>query len=718
MNSIGIVEYNIFYKIITGFIYYITRTVNFDYGKSISTGEHFYKTRKLRQEDPLLYDLKRYDTGNNEMVYARYCQQNRQPVIHTDKEMRDLSAAKKAALIKYWNFTKKKPAYYSCPTKEYPVLSFIIGKHPKGYCLPCCTKKIGKRGKKDTKIISCLQNYEYKEEATKTIRLIEFGKKVEPGRLTHVPRILHKLFYNIPDNTLCIISQKQNYQSVKCGTLYSLSYLLKQPISTIIKRVSTLYTNDKLFSTLLGGAISAYFTSFSEFKTIFNDIYVLGRVSIIQFDWNELMAELIGLAYNLDIYMFSADDKLQLSQIKNSMVGDIEDTFILITYKKAVNPIVDALLDVNGVSVNKLNSSMISKLKSICSTSTIKLNIPTGYREITQYINKSGLCYARIYERDSGTDKKVYFPVVNEPIKNNISAIYDDFNPTGFSLIALRAFLAKEISTLVYYVLKDNNKVVSVKSSFGFHHIEPTPISELGSDDKTKTILYDPVVVNHAILSNQPAETTLNITKALYDNYQYRLFVVEFANYIDQERNMKIRNAIYNVIKEHDFRKEIEQIKKEVRHILGDYQADLSHLINQILSFFHKKMAKDTLIAQIKNTVYKFDKMTLSRIFAMNHGEVVALLREIAGNFAVERALPADDAEFPNIYVSCQDNQANYCDGKRLIVSNLNEMIQFLADDLTNELKRQYFLANIWLENYIDYFSFATHSREKVQIFQ
>jgi hypothetical protein len=96
------------------------------------------KLRKLREQDPELYNLKKHGSTK---VYSIVCQNQRQPVIYTEDELSAMSAKEKAKLTEYWNFTLQKPAWYGCPSSKYPHLSFMVGVHPKHYCLPCCNKK-------------------------------------------------------------------------------------------------------------------------------------------------------------------------------------------------------------------------------------------------------------------------------------------------------------------------------------------------------------------------------------------------------------------------------------------------------------------------------------------------------------------------------------------------------------------------------------------------
>ena len=76
------------------------------------------------------YDIKRYN--RKAKVYSVLCQSDRQPILYTEEEHKLLPSSRKKT-TKYWNFTYNKPAYYECPNKKYPHLSFKVGKHPKTF---------------------------------------------------------------------------------------------------------------------------------------------------------------------------------------------------------------------------------------------------------------------------------------------------------------------------------------------------------------------------------------------------------------------------------------------------------------------------------------------------------------------------------------------------------------------------------------------------------
>lgn len=97
-----------------------------------------HRLRRLQERDPDLFDLKKYD--RDATVYSVLCQSGRQPHVYNEAESKQLSARRRARLVRYWNFTENTPALYECPNPKYPHLSFRANAHPSGYCLPCCKK--------------------------------------------------------------------------------------------------------------------------------------------------------------------------------------------------------------------------------------------------------------------------------------------------------------------------------------------------------------------------------------------------------------------------------------------------------------------------------------------------------------------------------------------------------------------------------------------------
>jgi hypothetical protein len=165
--------------------------------------------RTLKSRDPELYSFKRF---GSDVVYSRICQKRSQPVPYDESEFNNLSAAERARAVKYWNFTTSSPMWYSCPDPKFPHLKFLVGHHPRGYCLPCCKKTgaIGdtedRQSKRDHVYNICLQQHVYTDEnslGSSSRYIMNYGKPIDVGRIGGLPDIISKyLLYNLEDREL------------------------------------------------------------------------------------------------------------------------------------------------------------------------------------------------------------------------------------------------------------------------------------------------------------------------------------------------------------------------------------------------------------------------------------------------------------------------------------------------------------------------------------
>jgi len=153
----------------------------------------------LRSRDPELYSFnKKYGTA---LVYSRICQKEHQPIIFDQREYEALDPSLRAKAVKYWNFTTHEPAWYLCPNAKFPYLSFIVGQHPQGYCIPCCKKTppreiIGKSKRANIYEI-CMRDHVYNEQSAATFNatsntryIMNYGKIIDVGRIGQLPDIL------------------------------------------------------------------------------------------------------------------------------------------------------------------------------------------------------------------------------------------------------------------------------------------------------------------------------------------------------------------------------------------------------------------------------------------------------------------------------------------------------------------------------------------------
>jgi hypothetical protein len=197
--------------------------------------------QRLREHDPELYDLRRHDKNAN--VYSIICQSGRQPFIYGDYDLKKVSQSRIRNLVKYWNFTENKPAYYECPYKEYPHLGFRSNEHPLGYCLPCCQKLSAVPGSKQELINNlCLKEHKISEESEAKIEEVEgmteeiarhavqYGKLISHGRIGECPALIaNGLFYNSVAKPyfISLIGVRQHLPGTQdAGFFFSLCYIL------------------------------------------------------------------------------------------------------------------------------------------------------------------------------------------------------------------------------------------------------------------------------------------------------------------------------------------------------------------------------------------------------------------------------------------------------------------------------------------------------------
>jgi len=240
--------------------------------------------KNLKIQDPLLYDFKKIYKSN--IVYSKICQKPYQPLLLTDDEYEKLDKEKKKNAVKYWNFTKEEPVWYSCPNLKYPYVKYIIKKHPKDFCIPCC-KKIDISEKVNIKKQeihnTCVKSHQYSGEKVNltkaTYYIMSYGKDVKLGHLSRLPEnTLEPLLFNTysPNGTIdpeCISNEgyyllgvQQNLPNINnIGYLSILLIALNYDLSTFINDcVHKIKNNKNIFSILLDGEISLYFNSYDE----------------------------------------------------------------------------------------------------------------------------------------------------------------------------------------------------------------------------------------------------------------------------------------------------------------------------------------------------------------------------------------------------------------------------------------------------------------------
>ena len=282
------------------------------------------RLKRLQERDPNLYDLKKYD--QNLAVYSVLCQSNRQPRVYNESELAHLNSKQKESLTKYWNFTDGVPAYYDCPDKKYPFLSFRSGQHPLGYCLPCC-KKIKPSAMSRVTLINkkCLESTgkeidNSEIEMALSRHVFAYGKSFGPDRISVCPRELTDgLFLRaLPEPyNLYMVGVEQSTPSIpEAGFAYALAYALSignTPPSEIFHELANMAREMTETFYQLGNGAASVFSSSDELAEVIINSFVNYDDGLSPFSpggaasqtWPNILMDLARHTYEFEFVLFT-----------------------------------------------------------------------------------------------------------------------------------------------------------------------------------------------------------------------------------------------------------------------------------------------------------------------------------------------------------------------------------------------------------------------------
>ena len=303
--------------------------------------ENISRLRTLHEQDPNLFNLRKYDS--NATVYSILCQGERQPEILTKKESKKYN---KSEITKFWNFTEQHSAYYRCPSKKYPYLQFSIGKHPLGYCIPCCKKtKIIKDSRAYSKTYKCLTKFKIVNHSTNdaqhaTRHILTYGKEISVGRISYAPStIADDLLYKSLDvdtpfvYRLIGVVQKTDTMP-DAGFFYAIASAFEYESQDFVNElVDTINILGESYVNLANGAASIFTTSKELIDALIDTFIntesndklfsVFGPGGHAHTIWKDLIISLIRIRFEIEIVEFidveqnTTNDEYKLSDIDN-----------------------------------------------------------------------------------------------------------------------------------------------------------------------------------------------------------------------------------------------------------------------------------------------------------------------------------------------------------------------------------------------------------------
>jgi hypothetical protein len=717
-------DFNVFFEFIENFIFNSLKIEKIRV-YSVSEKKDVKKLKKLQEQDPELYNLKKY---GSKKVYSVLCQEPKQPLIHTNEEYEALSDFSKNKLTEYWNFTLNKPVFYGCPNKTYPHMSFIVGKHPKNYCLPCCKKKKLEKESKQKKLYDlCLSQKSAKRRVITehSTHILSYGKYIEIGRLGYLSGFMGQIF----DDLYAYGVEQHLPGHQKIGMAFCVADILGLSIEEFIgdlckkiKKVSV--------ESFLGGRMSTWFKSVDILiDTLFELFIKKSSIVDIYFKhWNQFFEETATKLYNTNIIYLEAEHlraPIDVFKGKFSFIMEIDGMFFPI-YNIIPKDYFKSFA-IKSKTFNK-NDKFAQIIAQILGKTKIDLdlNLVQNYGEIIyKFINRHNKCYGVILSVGGATKqnkKTIFSPVKYLVTRNDSKCVHSPFDPKKFDLPRKNtdvfiASLGKQVDINISYILEFKGKFLGYEvlvddSTYNFYFNE-----EIISNPKypVKNLRNNIIEVNKLLMNDaQPDDIGLldGVMKGFYDNYLYKLFFIEFMNYSNKERNNDKRNKIKKLIT--TFNKDPSRFSENMSKILPDHPDDIIK-INRKMTEFYPFISK--MIKHMDTQFYEFDKKTLYKFMILEKSELINNLSSVMSGL-IKIGEPKLEGTPANIFFPCetQEGHKSYCDGKKLIMSKrkFGELVEILAGDILNPLKGKYL--GFFTENIVDFYQFVNYPNEQIFI--
>jgi hypothetical protein len=691
------------------------------------------RLKKLKEFDPELFDLKK---SGSKRVYSVVCQSIRQPIVYAPEEIATLSKSMQASLIKYWNFTSSSPAYYSCPTSKYPQLNFIAGVHPKGFCLPCCTKQKGERNANTYDECLIHRTIKVKDKHQISNTLIDYGKFTSVAKYMRLPPKLNLLTVALP-KIYCIanvISHKMGENMAELmAKLHSIS--VQEYIQKIIEYINEM----RVFESIYGGVLQEYYTNSESFVEDFTRV-ASGRPPLaLDKLWNEILIELSELAFGflaITIEDSSGDGnslKIKLSNVALNGIAVAQMMSQSAKSKSAMYVLLMKIGDIYGAIIlgelasgNRITTSHMVKfpdtgqIREIMDflRSNVEVNrLPITLTEIggnwkvtRKWMGQGNTLYAVSVSDAEGHN--VYVPL-GEAILTTNDGIPLDYE--GFSEKLLKEYKAKYALQFIEEINKGRAEKIEVISkmtvegkALGLHANVGLFYCTFGiSEAKTvpqTALSYNPIIINHHLLRGIPpaADPLDDISRILYEKDIYKLIVLEIADYLSNERDQDIRQKLVEIIEKANLRTDLAGVQSAIGKLVNEL--DFGTIQTKFVNYYFRHLSKPKLIADILSASFEFDHVTANKLIKLDRRDLLAELGEIAKKVTVVGKLP--DMPFPKSFSSCgkigEKGQFHCSQTGKLILSpkvNLGEYLEILAADIANDISGKYVIDGLWIHS-------------------
>jgi hypothetical protein len=687
--------------------------------------------RKLHDLDPDLYNLHKY--SNKVQAYSVLCQSGRQPIIHDENMIDSLSKEKQRKLVKYWNFTHNKPAYYLCGDK-YPYINFIIDKHPKGYCLPCCKKLKDTPGTKVAEInSSCLQNKQFKtKEDDISTYILNYGKKIIPGRLCHLPSDI-SIFLEGMNNTqyyLYGVKQTSNASDTNVGFIFSLKYIFGDDC---ISNLADFVKDMKQYYTLGNGKAGIFKSSNEMYIEMISNFVDYSNTLLMNIDmtkWHHILTDLVRYKYNVEIINIINNNgefhiKVYQDAIKN--IDFINVSFVL-TDENGTNPITYTNPKYRENYNTIFDSSKCKHFFNISDKQVMDLDFILSFTKKYNYsinelfINMKNLCYGVSITINNNN---IFIPILSSIIPHN-NSIQLNYNLRSESFISKQELINiinsinefRKDSIIITHSVVYDNKLIGLLSSdqLCYYHI---PIN---NDNVDNNIIfpYNPLEIDKTILQrNEIHELSDDALLKRYYNNMYKLFLSEFTTIIQKDKNSQLRKKIINIIQETNFTdsKSIQSLVQSLEKTLEKYPADLNTIHTFIEFIYFNAIDTNEIPKFIELSKFEFDFKLLEDLRKIDdRKELIDRLHNIMDPYIVIDKINKVPKNY-NIYTSCiNDTDQFFCKNSKIIIPSdkIDDIFDVLANDILN--KNKMYLMMTGNSGIFDYLEFIERPYEFIEI--
>ncbi len=710
VSSIKEAEFTVFQRTIYGICRQIMTIKN--NGSSQLSAK---KLQNLKDQDPKLY---------KGFTYSTLCQKPFQPVIlKPDDDTRDA--------FKFWNFTTEEPVWYSCPNPKYPYIKFIVNRHPKKFCIPCCKKKPYEPGNEVSRICTSKYCYETEKKTKNTKYVMGYGKDVSEGRLSKLPPPLEELFKRANTSSLFLFGVSQ---SNNLGVVYSLELVVDMEIDEIFERLAAYIRRTSIFHTLLGGRLKHLVTE-KQLLDWFEKTGGNEAVSRIGESVNTLLIELIKAVFGVHTIVFEEDGGIVDTWISPYMKSAIDITgekYNMILVKKEENyyPIVSLNLDdffrknIIKQKTYQRNESIMQLIldmtaRTIKNTSVArKFDIVTirafvgELENLQMFTTMSGLIY---YIGFKYAGHQIFIPIMESihsgatPGRPFLRAEHKiDYKSVNSFINNYNKYASKSGSIFITpdTSLVLGEKVIGVRAGNLNFYCSGAPML-----DKKFIVRYDPDIVAVSIKSPAVSSQQQKMGPKYYQYYEYKLFLQEFLSIVSKERNEKTRETLTRAFKEYLPSKlnKLYELTAQIK-----YREDVAAINKMVLAYMTHR-DKNQLQNEFNGYVFKFDKSVIQKVHMSSQEQAEIILKKIMK----PRIEIGEGATITsNMLGSCEGKNSDLCKSGKLILSatKYQEYISVLAADIINPLKVESLFSILEQDPVIYFFNFIRRPMETLLI--